>query len=354
MKNQTNKARAALPTGMVVVDKGGVTREILVGVLNGTRMPAHGFDVRGFAPNHYRVVNHGPFGIILGTRVPVEVRVIVDGELVNEAKFVPTEIPLTPGMDPTLTEARAELPQPFMVLQDKDGRPLMFKAPEGDLSADEIVARQLHAQVMEPPTLDMIDNGGPVTQELKLDITEELLAAIMAPPAPIKPDNAAVSEAGDDTATADGATLADQVQGPPQGKENLPADVPAFGDVYRDGDSQAEVPPEPADHTPIDTTERSKSWAPSHGLIAVGVRIMQETPENELPTPPDAFTYVMFQMNPWDVHVKAMAALQGRVIVADKATLTRIMKEEGFDHELGPQHEVHCGGISCDHRHKRR
>jgi hypothetical protein len=316
-------------------------------------MPAHGFDVRGYAPNHYRVVNHGPFGVILGSRVPIEVRVILDGELVNEAKFRPSEIPLALGMDPTLTEARAELPQPFMILQDTNGSPLMFAPFDSSLSPDEIIAQQVHAEPMSPPSLDMIDHGAPVTEELKLDISPEILARFMPQPAPARPDNAAdaaVTTPGGDATLAS----ADQV---PQGKDNLPEDVPAFSDVYRDGDATAEVPPAPADadaHAVIDTTERSKSWAPSHGLIAVGVRILQEAPENELPTPPDAFTYVLFQLNPWDLHVKAMAALQGRVIVASKEQLVAIMKEEGFGSEIQtPEHEVSCGGISCDHRHHR-
>lgn len=356
MKHKTNKARPGLPTGLVVVDKGGgVQREILVGILNGTRMPAAGFDVRGYAPNHYRVVNKGPFGVILGSRVPLEIRVILDGELVHEGKFVPTQIPLSRGMDPTLTEARAAMPQPHMILQDQSGQPLMFKAFDSSLTDDEIIARQLHAEPMTPPELDTIDHGAPVTQELKVDLPADVLAKLMAPPPVIiKPDNAAVSTDG---VTTDGGNtaLASEFQGVPQGKTDLPEDVPAFGDVYRDGDATAEVPTAPADFpAAIDTTERSKSWAPSHGLVAIGVRILQENPENELPTPPDAFTYVLFQMNPWDLHVKAMAALQGRVIVAPKEQLIAIMKEEGFGDEIHPhEHEVSCGGISCDHRRRR-
>lgn len=356
MKHKTNKARAGLPTGLVVVDKGGgVDREILVGVLNGTRMPAAGFDVRGYAPNHYRVVNNGPFGVILGSRVPLEIRVILDGELVHEGKFIPTQIPLSRGMDPTLTEARASLPQPHMILHDQSGQPLMFKPFDGSLSDDEIIARQLHAEPMTPPALDTIDHGAPVTQELKVDLPEDVLARFLAPPPFVKPDNAANA-----AVTTDGgdATLTSAEQdGVPHGKDNLPADVPAFGDVYRDGDATAEVPPAPADDefpAAIDTTERSKSWAPSHGLVAIGVRILQESVENELPSPPDAFTYVLFQMNPWEMHVKAMAALQGRVIVASKEELIAIMREEGFGDEIHThEHEVSCGGISCDHRRRR-
>lgn len=354
MSNKTNKARPALPTGMVVVDKGGGDqREVVVGVLSGTRMPAHGFDVHGYAPNHYRVVNHGPFGVILGTRVPIEVRVILDGNLVTETRFYPTEIPLQPGMDPTLTEARSEMPQPFMILNGQDGKPLMFAPFSKDLTADEIVAAQLHAEAMAtPPALTTIDHGVPVTTELKVDLTAEELARFMPPAPPAKPDHAPTVADG---ATSDGDTLAEAVQGPPQGKDNLPADVPAFGDVYRDGDTTAEAPAGSiADHPLIDTTERSKTWAPSHGLVAIGVRIIQESPENEHPTPPDAFTYVLFQLNPWEIHVKAMAALQGRVILPSKDSLKKVMEAEGFSHELGPQHEVHCGGISCDHRRKRR
>lgn len=337
MKKKTNPAIPSMPSGMVKVNKGPF-RDIVVGVVNGSRIPSFGFDVAGMPPNHWRLVEHGAFGILIGARNALEVRVVLDGETILETKLYPSDPPANHGMDEKVRAMMAESPQPHFLTRSNSGEPFMFKAHDYTRPIAEIIASQVHPGAFEaPPALDIIDNGAPVTEELKLDLDLSKLPFVKAEP-PAAPDNAVDAPVEGDTA-GDGAgfpgwtgandALASSAKEEPTADNGLPADLPA--DVVALLTGQAPAEPEGEKYPVIDVTTRARSWAPSNGLVAVGIRLLQEAAENEPPTAPDAFTYVLFQMNPWDVHVAARNMLTRRIIMPSQEAMGRMMEDEGYD-----------------------
>jgi len=347
--HKRNPGIPALPSGLVMVDKGSM-RDVIVGIINGDRMPAGGFDVHGLPPNHFRVVEHGNFGVIIGAKHALEVRVILDGELLCEQKLLPMDPPSNPFMDAKVRKMMAESPQPHFVTRRPDGSPFVFKAHTGELSNAEIVHDQFHPlRNAVPPSVDMIDNGGPKTDELIADITPDQVVAMMAKLAGFNPDdfkNGAMENAGvaafkpqDLLAT----TTGDQAELPfvEAGEEIAPApEASAFKCEAVD-----ENPNPPA----LDLASRHLYWAPSNGLVAVGIRMIQNIEENEPPVPPDAFTYVLFQMNPWSVHTMALAHAANRIILPSREAMAQMMKDEGFegDAPMLPKVVCACANVRC-------
>ena len=351
--NKRNPAIPSLPSGLVKVDKGGL-RDVIVGIINGDRMPAAGFDVHGLPPNHFRVVEHGNFGVLIGAKHALEVRVILDGKLLCEQKLIPEAPPSNPFMDPKVRKMMAESPQPHFVTRDKDGKPFTFQAHDSSLSATELVMEQFHPlRNSAPPTVDMIDNGGSKTDELIADVTPEQVVAILMKHAGVQP-----GDLENGTATIPAAPTVQQ--------ENLlsttDGDQPALPFV-EDGADTALVQAAPSqDAAPVDANpnppaldlaSRNLYWAPSNGLVAVGVRMIQVLEENEPPVPPDAFTYVLFQMNPWSVHTVALAHAQNRVIMPSREAMAQMMKDEGFEDDAPqlPKVVCACANVRCHGGH---
>lgn len=359
--NKRNPAMPALPSGMVKVDKGGA-REVVVGIVNGDRMPAFGFDVEGLPPNHFRVVQPGNFGVLIGAKHALEVRIMLDGKLLAEQTLMPMDPPSNPAMDERVRKMMAESPQPHFVTRQANGKPFVFKAHNPELSATETVHEQFHPlRNANPPSIDMIDSGAPVTEELISDVTQEELDAMFNKNAPALPVVDDIALPPTDLAES---TLADVEGEEPaitdgdQGVLNF-SDIGAPGPVLEAGETPVadalnalfDAAPAPVDTNPnppaIDLTSRSMYWAPSNGLVAVGVRMLQTFDENEPPMPPDAFTYVMFQLNPWDVHCLAQAHAQNRVIMPSQEAMARMMREEGFQEDAPRMPKVVC---SCAKR----
>jgi hypothetical protein len=229
----------------------------------------------------------------------------------------------------------------------------VFKKPAGSLSASELVHEQFHPlRNSVPPTIDMIDNGGPKTDELIADVTPEQVVAILMKQHGINPadlENGAIPAAPALPATD---LLASTTDG----------DQPAlpFADAPADATLDTQAPAlkcEAVDENPnppaLDLTSRNLYWAPSNGLVAVGIRMIQNIEENEPPVPPDAFTYVLFQMNPWTVHTVAMAHAANRVILPSREAMARMMADEGFDGDvpLLPKVRCACAKIGCNSGH---
>lgn len=339
---QRNPGIPALPSGLVKVDKGSM-RDVIVGIINGDRMPAGGFDVHGLPPNHFRVVEPGNFGIIVGAKHALEVRVILDGELLCEQKLIPMDPPSNPFMDPKVRQMMAESPQPHFVTRKSDGSAFVFKAHDSSLSAAELVQDQFHPlRNAVPPSVDMIDNGGPKTNELVADVTPEQVVEMLLKKSnarPIEPDVDAIpapptvssesllaTEGGDEQAALPFAEAAEEAEVPAPQASSLKCE-------------EVDENPYPA---ALDLTSRHLYWAPSNGLVAVGIRMIQSIEENEPPAPPDAFTYVLFQMNPWDVHTTALAQAQNRVIMPSREAMARMMSEEGFEGDVPVLPKVVC------------
>lgn len=346
MKNRS-RVPTSLPNGLVIVDKGSDSRKVMVGILNGKHMPAFGFDVRGMAPNHYRIVEHGKFGIVVGARQALEVRILVDGKLMLEKVVTPHADPSPIGMDPALYRRMVESPQAHYLVQDGEGKPFMFSAPDQTLTEDEIIAEQIHPGLMSaPPTMDQLDRDGLVLEELRVDLNPADFGFgpqnLEAPDADADvsvgehiasaSDKLAV-ENGEGEAITDGATSKTSFEGETGLTRIAPQEEGPALTINRE-----------------DPTMQAKSWAPSHGLIAVGIRMIQSVEQGEMiPTAPDGFSYTLFQLNPWTRHNKVLSRIMGRVIVPSTDELAKMTMNEGFGDELSGHSHVSCG---LPHKHK--
>jgi hypothetical protein len=341
MKN-IKRVKPSLPNMLVKVDKGSRDRQVLVGILNGNRMPAFGIDVRGMAPNHYRIVEPGKFGVLIGARQPIEVRVLLDGKLLLESELKAYENPSAKG-DPELRRRMMEAPHPHYLMHDSDGKPFMFEGPPTDeMSVDEIIAEQIHSGVMKsPPTLAQIDEEGQVFEEFRLDLDPANFGLTSHDPASDisladRMAREAARLAAEDTAADVAPELAEKAA---EGDEPI-QDVASTEDGAAGKEKLEQI---------IDPFVQSKSWAPSHGLVAVGIRMMQSLEEHEMiPTAPDGFVYTLFQLNPWWLHNKVHARVMGRVIVPSVDELRQMTIDEGYEDEL-PGHGEH---VSCGLRHR--
>lgn len=355
--NKRNPALPSLPSGLVKVDKGAM-RDVIVGIINGDRMPAGGFDVHGLPPNHFRVVEQGFWGLIIGAKHALDVRVIQDGKLLIEKRINPIQPPSNPFMDARVRQMMAESPQPHFITEDAEGKRFEFKMTDSELSASELVDEQFHPlRNAIPPAVNMIDGkDAPKTNELIADITpEQVVAAMMkasgaTPPA----DDVAVPpppSLGETTGDLLATTGSDQPEldftASEDGSAGETAEVPA-------SDLKCEAVEEVQEHAPaIDLASRHLYWAPSNGLVAVGIRMVQSMEENEPPTAPDAFTYVLFQMNPWDVHCVSLAKAAKRVIMPSREAMARMMKDEGFEDDAPqlPKVVCACAKLGCHGGH---
>lgn len=352
MKNVTNRPTPALPNGLVVVDKGSALRQVQVGILTSGRMPSFGFDVSGSAPNHYRVVEYGKFGVVIGARAPVEVRVLLDNELLVETQLLPYDMP-SGNIDPRIRQAMSESPQPHFLMTGKDGKPFQFTTHENpeNLSEKDLLAK-LAAEQIHPgrssmaPTMDNIDRAGEPIEDVKLDI-DPIALGLMAPQTPpALPDGAPQPEL-----TEVDASLAKSDNSEPTVSEGasgeLPEDLRQILDQHKAKSTVAEET-----IAPMDPTTLNRSWAPSHGLVAVGVRMMQTVAEGEMhPGAPDSYTYVLFQLNPWKLHSVVQSRLMGRILMPSKADMRKMMEAEGFGSELSDAPDFDCC-MSANHKHR--
>lgn len=347
MNKRMNPAKPALPSGMVAIEKGPM-REVVVGLLSGNRIPAFGFDVDGYAPNHYRMMPYGQFGLLLGSKHALEVRVLLDGKLLLEKSLYPSGPPSGPGMDAEIRSMMSERPQPFYLMEDNSGKPMCFTAHDSNLSPANIVNEQLHPDGgSSPPSMSKLDGGAAPTQELKSDITpldlpDYLKQMLIAPPPSDAGPNAPSTAVLANTSAANVAP-----EGTADSASVVEADATGSG-ITTEASSTSE-PLAPV----MDTATRSVNWAPSHGLVAVGVRMIQQVQDNEPVRGPDAFTYVLFQLNPWNLHTLALSKLMGRVIQPSVEKMKKLMEEEGFGADVPQLPQVVCGS-NCNHRNHRR
>lgn len=355
--NKRNPAIPSLPSGMVKVEKGPF-QEVVVGIVNGSRIPAFGFDVDGMPPNHWRHVEFGQFGVLIGARQALEVRVILDGDTILETKLYPSDPPAITGLDPQVRAMMAESPQPHFLTRTNSGEPFMFKAHDTGKSVNQIIADQIHPGAFEaPPSIDMVDNAAPVTEELKVDIDLNALGLVPVS-APEAPDNAPKSlEGTGGVGTADGGEAftgfggnalasaeGEEVEASapvnePLSDEAIQAMLDAEKAAGQLADANDGELPEP--HEVLDGTTRSRNWAPSNGLVAVGIRMLQVSAENEPVSAPDAFTYVLFQLNPWNVHTAARNKLTRRIIMPTQEQMASMMAGEGLG-EVPSTPRVQC------------
>jgi hypothetical protein len=330
MKFQTPNPRP-LPSGFVTINKGR-RPEILVGVLNGHRQLAQGFDVKGYAPNHFRTIEPGNFGLIIAARTAVEVRAILDGKLMFEGLLEP----LTPpqpmmGLDPQRLKKLLESPQPHFIDHNVDGQPFMFQAPTPELDPRDVVMQQLHPGFDGPAVAAAIRRApqDATPQPLAFD---ETLPAVQAPAPVLGSDQpAAASEhacGGDD----DHECSCGHDHGEAESTEKTLVSTATAADTATSSLAQED---HGLDHSPEDGASPD-NMAPSYGYLVVGVRII-DAPRSETSEPagpPDAFSYVGFQLNPWRLHNLVLAQCINRMVVPAKEDLDDAARRQGFEHEI--------------------
>jgi hypothetical protein len=350
MRQNTNPAKPSLPNGMVTVDK-GARGEVYVAVVGPNRVPMFGFDTKSlFPPYHWRPIPYGPFGLFVAAKQGVEVKAILDGKVITEQKLFPSERPTGVGISPELLKLMSETPQPHVIMTDTEGKQFMFAAPEGDRTDAELVAQQMHpGSFGTPPSLSDVDTNATMRDELKMDIDPSTLNVpwLTRPAAPTDTAVAAATTSGDEqlataetSAPSPEAELAEMLG--PEATAALAA-VTSEAPVLEDTDERAA----PA----LDVMDRPLTWAPSHGLLAIGVRLLQAAAPNEPPTAPDGFTYVLFQLNPMARHALAMNRQLNRVIIPSKETLRDLMVKEGFEADAPSVPRVVCNEPNCKHVH---
>lgn len=358
-----------LPCGVVSVNKKPLGR-VLVGIVDGNRMPAFGFDVNEFVPNHFRMVPFGSFGIFAASRQPIEVRVILDGQVVRETRLFPKDPPEGMFLDPMVKKLMTETPTPHYLSGTEEGLPFLLNGYNSELSLEEIIADQLQPGRLDPPpALDMIDNGPLVLEELREDVNPEEFFAKFQPTPTLQalPEQVNLDEVEEmrfamEAADEIESTTSDN-QDHPEWKEGN--DINDNVDTHRqlaqlaalakfesmeiengqDPDENTDEQTEDREEYSLkfDPSKRASSWAPSNGLLAIGVRFIQVPRDNEPLAKPDGFTYVMFQLNPWQLHLMARVRLMGRIVIPTREQMTRVMEAEGFGGD------VHLPNISCGH-----
>jgi hypothetical protein len=342
----SNRKKLDVPGPIVTVNK-KFGREVLVAIVDGNRMFTHGFEVDYPAHMYFRTMRHGPFAVMIGTKEPVEVRIMMDGKLLAEQRLDPLPQPSTahrPGGSEVRRQVRelVNSPQPFFISSADDNSRLMFSADPANRTADERVQLQLAPQPIEPPQgLVKVHEGDPVgISDAVFDIDPALFRRM--PPAPALPAvaqeaDAAVVPANVATDAPEGAvvdvpatdTTADVATGP--AKVVTPTQVDETGAVAPSGyQTGAPLP---------------QNWAPSDGLLAIGIRMVQVQTQGEPVMPPDGFEYVLFQLNTWEDHLKIRANLHSRIKLAEVTPHREV--DDGREHE---DYNL-TSGITCGHSH---
>ena len=341
----TNK-KPAIAGPIVSVQKRG--RPVHVALVDSNRVFAHGFDVDYPADIHFRTMRHGPFSVLIATQDTVEIRVMMDNQLLCEQRLDPLPQPSFEQGDKSAVRKQVHeqlnAPQPFFVSHKNDGAPLAFTADPQGRSIEERMRLELHPDALLPV-------NGPATikheepvghMEAKLDVDPSKFG--MVPP----PQAAAPTSAPADGATnpgTEGANLGDALS-TSNGASNASRPalvVPASAQLPVD-EHQAEPGGDYHVELPLPT------MASSYGMIAVGVRLVQVPIDGEPPLPLDGFDYVLFQLNTWEDNARVRANLHSRIKLPPKVAYREI--DDGTP--SSNNHTVHNAGCGCSHGHDPR
>ncbi len=333
------------PTGatgpMVSVDK-KFGRSVLVGIVDSNRMITHGFDVDFPSYKmHFRTMRHGAFSVLVGTQDPVEVRVIMDGQLLLEQRLDPLPQP-TGRTDSQVVRQVREIvsqPQPFFLTTADNGQPLTFAPDSQGRSAAELMQLQIHPEPFTPVSGPAVVRREEPQAEMhaKPDLDPSQVGMVV-PPAPPVSDRAAgvkAPAAGEPGGAAEEAGETPEASGPARV-------VPASAQLPVD---EHEV--EPSDYHIELPLPR---MAPSHGLVVVGIRMVQVKVEGEPTMPPDGFAYVLFQLNTWDEHLRVRANLHSKINLPERIPYREI--DDGTNQGEPPA--LPHSGCGCTDSHDRR
>lgn len=323
-----------IPGPLVTVEK-RFGRKVGLALVDSNRMFLNGFDSDYPAPVHYRVMplGHGNFSVMVLADQPVEVRVMMDGKLLAEHRLDPLPQPtnaLAPNGSAVKRQVRelVRAPQPFFISFGNDNAPFVFGPDPEGRSSEELVRLQLFPQALEPVEGAKMNLG--VDPEHICEAVPDIdpatvgLAPATAPAAPSDEqptggDTDGGAEAPAEQAVTMVTSTVDQTNGEVQpGNYRIQAPIP-------------------------------QNWAPSHGLVAIGVRMVQMQTEGEPIMPPDGFDYVLFQLNTWEDHARMRANLMFRVKLPPKAQFKELDDTHGGGHCEEVSHRF-CGHANHDPR----
>jgi hypothetical protein len=335
-----------LPSGLVTVDKGR-RPDILVGVLTGHRQLAQGFDVRGFAPNHFRTIEPGNFGLVIGARGAVEVQAMLDGKVLFEGILEPLQPPQPMGaVDAQRYKMLLETPQPHLIDHNVAGEAFVFEAPDPFADPSEIIANQIHPQASDPLAVQwvgMVKVARPDEHDMPAQGTgDAALPAVQLAPPVVSDEMSATHSSNHEHETLANAESAAPDHGHDHAEDGN-ADVegaPAV-DAHEQAAPAAQEGAQPAPEAITEEPETAAlalhphNMAPSYGFLVIGVRAIDPPNTTDEPQgPPDVFTYVGFQLNPWKLHARALSQLLNRMVVPSKEQLNDTMRKQGFAHEI--------------------
>jgi hypothetical protein len=325
-----------MPSPLVTVDK-KYGREVLVGIVDSNRQLTNGFSSDWPASIHYRTLRHGTFSVLVGARLPVEVRVMMDGKLLCEQFLDPLPSPSTAGSKSDVVRKIGELtnrPQPFFISFDDEGANLRFTADQKGRSAEELLRLQLNPEPLTPvngPALVRVGQLPTSICEAQVDIPAPLALPINTKAAAKASEPGIVTTSEElDHESEGGGTNPPAPSSEPA--KLIPAQVDATGTVLpNDHQIQAPLP---------------EFWAPSSGLVVIGVRMVQTQQEGEPTMPPDGFEYVPFQLNTWEDHSRIRANLHSRIKLGPRIKFPELVD----DKEPGVYESTTPGGV-CGHSH---
>jgi hypothetical protein len=337
------------PLGPIVtVQKRGLP--VHVGIVDSNRTMAFGFDVDYPASIHFRTMRHGPFSVLVATKAALEVRVMLDGKLLCEQRLDPLPQAMRDRGEKSAVRRQVNenlgTHQAFFINAQNDGNPLMFIADPQGRSAQERLQLQLHPDRFAPAAYGpaTVHRDEPTGQvHAKMDVDPIKLGFVAPPPAPTNLDQP------QDGATESGApsgSLADALStNDGSSTAATPAQlVPASAQLPVE-----EHASDPDAHMHFDVP--LPRMAPSYGMIAVGVRLVQVVVDGEPPQAPDGFDWILFQVNTWEDHARVRANLHSRIKLPPKTPYREV--DDGTSQ--GTQtHTVHGFGCGCSHGHNPR
>jgi len=344
----TKQNKLVTPGPVVTVDKKH-GRKVGLALVDGNRMFSHGFEVDFPAHMNFRIMRHGPYSVMVLADQPCEVRIMQDGKLLAEQRLDPLPSPSLmhkPGGSDVRRQVRelVNAPQPFFISFGDDHTPLMFTTDPEGRSAEERLALQLYPKLNEPvkgASMHLgVDPIGISDEVFDIDPAKLGLPPAMKPVAP-SDDTVTATDAASDESTIAGASSAEAPEGGhDHDHDETEAEATGPAKVHTAVvDATGEVAP--SDYR-IDAP-LPQNWAPSHGLIAIGVRMIQVQTEGEPAMPPDGFEYVLFQLNTFEESSRVRANLHSRIKLPPK-----VVYRELDDMHHDPEREE-LGHRGCGH-----
>lgn len=343
----TKQNNLVTPGPVVTVDK-KYGRKVGLALVDVNRMFSHGFEVDFPAHMNFRIMRHGPYAVMVLADQPCEVRIMQDGKLLAEQRLDPLPSPSKihkPGGSEVHRQVRelVNAPQPFFISFADDHTPLMFTTDPEGRSAEELLALQLYPQLTEPvtgPTMHLGEEPVAIGDEVfDIDPAKLGLPALLAPVAPSDDNVVTVPDADAEVSTIAGAVSTDAPEG---GHEHDETEATATGPA-KVHTAQVDEKGEVAVSDYRIDAPLPQNWAPSHGLVAIGVRMIQVETEGEPVMPPDGFQYVLFQLNTFEDSARVRANLHSRIKLPPK-----VVYSELDDKHHGPERKE-LGHRGCGH-----